>query len=672
MDTPRFSILTPVYETPEDVLRKMLRSVLAQTCEDWELCLVDDGSKQGHVREILERARALDPRIRVQLNPDNGGIVAASNDALAMARGEFVAMLDHDDELHPDALTLVGEALDRTPEADYVYTDEDKIDRRGRHSSPFFKPDWSPERMRTQMYTCHLSVMRRSLVEEVGGFDQRFEGSQDWDLVLRVTERARAVLHVARILYHWRILETSAAGGEEAKPWAFEAGQRAVQAHCERIGLQARVELDDEDPGVLHLQPELRREPLVSIVIPTGGHSREIRFEPGCWSSTACAASSSARPTRTTRSSASSTARSAREVIDELRRIAGERLRLVALRRPLQLLGQDQPRRGAQQGRAAAAAQRRHRGDDPGLARAHGDVLRAATRSAPSAAGCCGGTGASSTSGSPSRTGLPGHTYRGYAGDFKGYANAIRIARNCLAVTGACLMTPRALFEELGGLTSTLPVNFNDIDYCLKVYCQRPPDRLRPRPDPLPLRVLQPRRRRRRLGEGTPGRALGAGRRPRPLRQPAAALGLAEADLARPLGAAATAAQAAGDRTAGPGPMNYERLYSYRFRDIDQDGRAAVWNEIAPHVHGLMGSPAEGPRPGRRARRVHRRGPSRGDLGGRRGQLPRGGPQAGHEGDHLPDHGRRAARRATSTASTSPTSSSTSTTRRRSPPSSKR
>src|SRR5262249_29790359 len=172
------------------------------------------------------------------------------------------------------------EAIDRTPEADYVYTDEDKIDLRGRHSSPFFKPDWSPERMRTQMYSCHLSVMRRSLVEEVGGFDSEFEGSQDWDLVLRVTERARSVAHVPRVLYHWRMLETSAAGGgEAAKPWAFEAGRRARQAHFERIGLEATVERDGADPGVYHLEPALRSRPPVSIVIPTNGQAREVWFE---------------------------------------------------------------------------------------------------------------------------------------------------------------------------------------------------------------------------------------------------------------------------------------------------------------------------------------------------------------------------------------------------------
>jgi O-antigen biosynthesis protein len=167
----RFSIVTPVYETPARVLAKMLSSVRAQTFGDWELCLVDDASSAPHVRPMLEQAELDDPRIRVLFREDNGGIVAASNDALTLAEGEFVALLDHDDELHPDALARVDEALLANPAVDYLYTDEDKIDERGRHAGPFLKPDWSPERLRTQMYTCHLSVLRRSLVEEVGGFD---------------------------------------------------------------------------------------------------------------------------------------------------------------------------------------------------------------------------------------------------------------------------------------------------------------------------------------------------------------------------------------------------------------------------------------------------------------------------------------------------------------------
>jgi O-antigen biosynthesis protein len=467
---PRFSILTPVYETPAPVLRAMLRSVVAQRCGDWELCLVDDASAQPHVGEILKRARQRDPRIRVHRRESNGGIVAASNDALAMAGGEFVALLDHDDELHPDALARVEKAIAATPEADYVYTDEDKIDEAGRRSGPFFKPDWSPERMRTQMYTCHLSVLRRSLVEEVDGFDPEFEGSQDWDLVLKVTERARQVLHVPKVLYHWRMLETSAAGGgEEAKPWAFEAGRRVVQAHCERIGLPARVERDESDPGVYHLEPALGEQPPVSIVIPTAGNSREVRYEnvvlvTHCVRSVietssyenyeiVCVADDSTDAT----------------VLGELREIAGERLRIVRDERPFNF--------SARINRGVAHGEGEHLlllNDDVEVATPDW-IERMVMYSGMDEIGAVGGRllwedGRLQHVGVGFEGGLPGHPYRGFAGDFPGYSNNVRIARNCLAVTGACLMTRREVFEELGGFTTLLPVNYNDADYCLKAW----------------------------------------------------------------------------------------------------------------------------------------------------------------------------------------------------------
>jgi GT2 family glycosyltransferase len=467
---PRFSILTPVYETPAEVLRAMLNSVAAQRCGDWELCLVDDASKAPHVGEILERAQRADPRIRVRRREANGGIVAASNDALAMARGEFVVLLDHDDELHRDALSQVGKALDAEPEADYVYTDEDKIDAAGRRSSPFFKPDWSPERMRTQMYTCHLSVLRRSLVEEVGGFDPEYEGSQDWDLVLRVTERARAVLHVPKVLYHWRTLETSAAGGgEEAKPWAFEAGARAVQAHCERIGLPARVERDPDDPGVYHLRPALREQPPVSIVIPTAGTSREVRYETvvlveHCLRSIVEASTYENYEIVVVADEGVEGA-----VLAELEEIAGERLRVVPYAEPFNF--------SAKIDLGAAHSEGEHLlllNDDIEVATPDW-IERMVMYSGMDGIGAVGGRliwedGRLQHVGVSFEGGLPGHPYRGFAGDFPGYSNNVRIARDCLAVTGACLMTRRELFGELGGFTTELPVNYNDADYCLKVH----------------------------------------------------------------------------------------------------------------------------------------------------------------------------------------------------------
>jgi O-antigen biosynthesis protein len=469
---PRFSVLTPVYDTPADVLEAMLASVRKQTFGDWELCIVDDCSGEPHLREMLGQAEREDPRIRVAWRAENGGIVAASNDALEMARGEFVALLDHDDELHPDALAHVHEALLANPEADYVYTDEDKIDRGGHHSGPFFKPDWSPERMRTQMYTCHLSVMRRSLVEEVGGFDPEFEGSQDWDLVLKVTERARAVLHVPRVLYHWRMLETSAAGGgEAAKPWAFEAGKRAVQAHCDRIGLQAEVRRDEADAGVYHLDPALRDQPLVSIVIPTAGQAREVRYEPVVLVNQ-CVRSIVEKSTYENYEIVCVIDASTPEHVHaELEEIAGDRLRLIEYDRPFSF--------SAKINVGAIRSEGKHLlmlNDDIEVATPDW-IERMVMYSELEEIGAVGGRllwedGRLQHVGVLFEEGLPGHPGYGFEGEHRGYANSVRVARNCLAVTGACLMTRRELFDELGGLTAILPVNYNDIDYCLKAYAR--------------------------------------------------------------------------------------------------------------------------------------------------------------------------------------------------------
>ncbi|MFM7272069.1 MAG: glycosyltransferase family 2 protein [Actinomycetes bacterium] len=198
---PRYSIITPVYDPPEDVLRACLDSVARQEFTDWEHCLVDDASTQPHVARVLEEYAARDRRFLVRRRPANGGIIAASQDALAMATGEFVALLDHDDLLTRDALASIEAVASTDPDLDYCYSDEDYLSPEGEFINPFYKPDWSPERFRSQMYTGHLSVARRSLVEAVGGFRPGFEGSQDYDLVLRVTERARSVRHVAKVLY---------------------------------------------------------------------------------------------------------------------------------------------------------------------------------------------------------------------------------------------------------------------------------------------------------------------------------------------------------------------------------------------------------------------------------------------------------------------------------------
>ncbi len=536
MDAPRFSILTPVYETPEGVLRKMLRSVSRQSYGDWELCLVDDGSKQPHVRKILDAAAARDPRIRVEHRSENAGIVAASNDALAMARGEFVALLDHDDLLHPDALAHVVEAIERTPEADYVYTDEDKVEESGSHSGPFFKPDWSPERMRTQMYTCHFSVLRRALVEEVGGFDPEFEGSQDWDLVLKVTERARAIVHVPLILYHWRMLATSAAGGgEAAKPYAFEAGVRAVQAHCDRTGFPAKVERDAEDPGVLHLEPQLEHQPLVSIVIPTAGQIRDVRFKPSVLVVN-CVRSIVERSTYENYEIVCVVHDEIQPVIlQELRDIAGERLRLVRFSGPFNF--------SAKINLGAVRSEGEHLlllNDDIEITTPNW-IERMVMYSAQDGVGAVGGRllwGDTRLQhvGVGFDDGLPGHTYRGFAGDLQRLCQRGADRPQLPGGDRRLPDDPPRAFRGAGRTDHHAADQLQRRRLLPQGARERAPHRLRPRPRPVPLRVLEPRPRGQGLGAVPAGRPLGTPGRGRPLRQPEPAARAAADRRPLPLG----------------------------------------------------------------------------------------------------------------------------------------
>lgn len=263
------SVLTPVHETDPGLLRACIESVRRQTYSNWQLCLVDDGSRAAHVGPMLQAAAAADPRIRTGALPTNQGIAAATNQALELASGEFVAFLDHDDELYPEALARAAALLAADPEVDFLYTDEDLIAADGRRVRGFHKPGWSPERLRSQMYTAHLAVMRRSLVEAVGGLRPGFDGSQDYDLALRVSERARRVAHLPEILYSWRLAPASVATSETAKPMAYPAARRAIQEHLARTGQSGRVE-PGRVPGIYRIED--RALPgSVSVVLPYAG-----------------------------------------------------------------------------------------------------------------------------------------------------------------------------------------------------------------------------------------------------------------------------------------------------------------------------------------------------------------------------------------------------------------
>lgn len=265
---PLISLVMPVYNTDPEVLRASIESVLDQTYPLWELCAVDDGSTDPDTVRTLDELAATDPRILVRHLDTNVGIVGASNVALAMANGEFVGLLDHDDLLTPDALHEMVVLTNEEPDLDYIYSDEDKVDEDGHRSTPFFKPSWSPHLHLCVNYVTHFSVYRQALLATIGGFREGFDGSQDYDLSLRATERARRIGHLAKPVYGWRMVPGSTSVAHDAKPYALEAARKALDEAIERRGSVGYVERGLV-PGTWRPRFKIVGDPLVSILIPT-------------------------------------------------------------------------------------------------------------------------------------------------------------------------------------------------------------------------------------------------------------------------------------------------------------------------------------------------------------------------------------------------------------------
>ncbi|WP_300767224.1 glycosyltransferase [uncultured Bifidobacterium sp.] len=267
---PLISIVMPVYNVDPQWLSKCIDSVLAQSYENWQLCIADDHSTRQDVRPVLERYAQLDNRITVVFREKNGHISRATNSALAVAAGDYVALMDNDDEIAPHALFEVAKTIDEHPDVDLIYTDEDKIDEKGVRSDPHFKPNFSPDLLLSTNYISHLGVYRRSLVESIGGFRAGYEGSQDYDFVLRFMERTDAshVRHIPKVLYHWRTLPTSTASDGGAKNYASLAGLRALQDAVARRGYHAEV-LPGIAAGIYDIHYDVDENELVSIIIPT-------------------------------------------------------------------------------------------------------------------------------------------------------------------------------------------------------------------------------------------------------------------------------------------------------------------------------------------------------------------------------------------------------------------
>jgi glycosyltransferase involved in cell wall biosynthesis len=479
IDPPLLSIIMPVYNTPETHLKHAIESVRRQSYPYWELCVANDGSSDRHIDGILGQYARADSRIKVTQLQKNSGISAASNAALAQATGRFIVLLDHDDELAMHALSLMAREIIAHPQADMIYSDEDKLEPDDSHSTPFFKPDWCPDWFLTCMYTCHLGVYRTELVRHLGGFRSKFDTAQDYDLALRLVAHIqneeqqkssigigeeRRIRHVPDVLYHWRKAPGSTANGHKAKPKASQMAIEAVQHYLQLIDRPGRVEAGAY-PGLQRVRYAIRGRPKISIIIPSAGketviHGRKTTF-----------ISHLVRSIRrqstygnfeiliVDNDDMSETLRQELDDLDVVR---------VSYTAPFNLSAKI----------------------NLGVAKADGDFLLLLNDDmevlTPDWLECMlehaqwpevGAVGAKLLfpDGRLQHVGVtfldrkPYHHFYRSPGHEPGYFCSHLLVRNYSAVTGACLMVRPDVYQQVGGFDETLPLNFNDIDFCLKI-----------------------------------------------------------------------------------------------------------------------------------------------------------------------------------------------------------
>jgi O-antigen biosynthesis protein len=461
---PTFSLIVPVYNTDERWLRRCLDSVLAQLYPDWELCIADDASTEPTVRRLLEEYKSRDARIHVVFRLENGHISASSNSALEIATGEFIALLDHDDELPEQALYENAVLLNEHKDADMIYSDEDKLNEDGQRHSPFFKPDWSPDTFLSHMYTCHLGVYRTELVRTIGGFRVGYEGSQDYDLVLRLTEKTERIYHISKILYHWRAIHGSTALTYNSKNYAYKAGLKAIREALDRRQEGGRVEHVVHYPGQYLVHYPVVGRPLVSIVIPTKDHPQALNQ---CLNS--IFSKTSYNPFEVIIVDNGSVEDETLNLLTSWKNKEHGRLKVIRLDIPFNYS------RLINEGvRQAAGALVVLLNDDAEVI-SEGWLEEMAGQAQRQSIGAVG-----AFLFYPDRTlqhaglilgivGPANHVHRFAREDSPGYFGRLLIVANYAAVTGACLMVKKQLFIEAGGLDEDLAVAYNDVDFCLRL-----------------------------------------------------------------------------------------------------------------------------------------------------------------------------------------------------------
>jgi len=458
---PTFSIVMPVYNPSPVWLRRAIESVCHQIYPNWELCIVDDASTNPDVIQDLKEMVAKDPRISIQIRTKNGNISAASNDALSMAQGEWVVFMDHDDELKEDALFWIARAIGTKERASIIYSDEDKIGEDGVRRDPHFKTEWNPALLLSYNYFCHLLAIRKDLVNQAGGFREGFEGAQDYDLILRCIEHIdpETILHVPRVLYHWRIHSQSSASDIRVKYGAREAGACAIADHLARKEIAAKVSSVESGYRVEFVQTQ---KPRVTILIPTKDQANLLRT---CVDSLL-----------------SKTDYPNREIllIDNKSEASEARALLLSYQtKGMRVLKDEGP---FNYSRLNNLASRAAEGDlllllNNDIEPMHSDWLDVMVNEiSQKDVGAVGAKllypdGKIQHGGVITGLGgVAGHSHKNLSGRFPGYFSRLSLTQDLSAVTAACMLVRKEVFVKVGGLDQVnLSIAFNDVDLCLKI-----------------------------------------------------------------------------------------------------------------------------------------------------------------------------------------------------------
>lgn len=460
--SPKISIAVPTYNTSDEFLHEMIDSVIKQTYSNWELCIAEGGSDEKSVIEILKSYSERYPNIKVKYLTENKGIVGNTNEALKLATGEYVALLDHDDVLTENALFEMVNAINENENVDFIYSDEDKIDENTtKRFDPHFKPDFSPDTLRSFNYICHFTAIKKELLNKIGCLRDGFEGSQDYDLFLRATEIARNIIHIPKILYHWRVHSNSTAMNPASKLYAYEAGVKALEEHLVRIGVKGKVTIG-QFYGIYNINYKIEKNHKISIIIPTKDHIDDLDR----------CISSINKKTRYKNYEFiiienNSTEKSTFEYYEKLKKYnnikvvywdgefnyaainnfgikhsTGEIVLL--LNNDVEIINEDwlsNMLELAQREDVGAVGAKLYYPDDTIQ---HAGVIL--------------GLG-----------GVAGHSHKYYKGTSSGYCSRLKVVQNLTASTAACLMMRREVFEAVGGFDENFKVAFNDIDLCMKI-----------------------------------------------------------------------------------------------------------------------------------------------------------------------------------------------------------